>query len=190
MGKEITNSYIEVINELNGALNNKPDKTISVEGLFEAAMKKVVTIEKKKKDEKWKKLKNAVSDKNEKNEVHVRSHGRQGTGSEELKKVLKGIFGREFKIDPTNNLGPKKLIDECCGNNYQDYQISHIFEERTNNPLLFTAPWMLCLCPKLLDPFTGHETIGFPKLTGRFIEWAYNENKDYIKEYNALIIRL
>lgn len=41
----------------------------------------------------------------------------------------------------------------------QNYQCSHVFDNRTKNPLLFEAVWNIALTPKVVDPFTGHETL-------------------------------
>ena len=42
----------------------------------------------------------------------------------------------------------------------QNYQCSHVFDDRTKNPLLFEAVWNMVLTPKMIDPLTGHETSG------------------------------
>ena len=105
----------------------------------------------------------------------------------QMLEVLQSVFNREFTIDPSNNLGPNRILKNAFNEEYQDYQISHVFEERTNNPLLFTAPWMICYTPKIIDPFTGHETKGFPGFRDEFIGWAFDVNKEYIDEYNEII---
>jgi hypothetical protein len=42
----------------------------------------------------------------------------------------------------------------------RNYQCSHVFDDRTKNPLLFEAVWNVVLTPKMNDPLTGHETSG------------------------------
>ena len=132
---------------------------IKVDDLFYAGMKIVEVIRKsyneEKIKEKWEKLIESVTNPNQDEAVYIRSHGRNGASSDSMLILLENVFNRSFSIDKTNNSQPKKLLKEFCCDNYQDYQISHIFEERTNNPLLFTAPWMVCYTPKIIDPFTG-----------------------------------
>ena len=41
-----------------------------------------------------------------------------------------------------------------------NYQCSHVMDDRTKNPILFEAAWNVVLTPKMLDPLTGHETLG------------------------------
>ena len=41
-----------------------------------------------------------------------------------------------------------------------NYQCSHVMDDRTKNPILFEAVWNVVLTPKMLDPLTGHETLG------------------------------
>lgn len=178
---EMIDSYEEVLNEL----SSKIEKKITIDQLFESGMNKIIRIDDDKIKEEWNNLKKKIEDK--KGDVYVRSHGRNASGNEKLKSVLKIVFGMEFKTDSDNNSKPKSLLKRCCGDEYQNYQISHIFEERTNNPFLFTAPWMVCYTPKIIDPFTGHESKGYLELRVKFTQWAYDENETYIIEYNDLI---
>lgn len=55
---------------------------------------------------------------------------------------------------------------------------------------MFEAPWNICYTPKLIDPFTGHETKGawpaeYQKL---FTAHAYSKYKAFIDDYNQLLI--
>lgn len=177
--KIVTNSYEKVLADLN----------ISPEQLFESGMKYIKCIDRKSIDEKWKMLICDVKDCKSNNEVFVRSHGRNGGGSKQMQKILNYVFGRSFTIDSSNNSVPKRILGNAFETEeYQDYQISHLFEERTNNPLLFSAPWMICYTPKIIDPFTGHETKGFPQFQAKFIDWAFDNNEKYINEYNKIIL--
>ena len=42
----------------------------------------------------------------------------------------------------------------------KNYVCSHVFDNRTQNPLLFEAVWNIVLTPKIIDPLTGNETKG------------------------------
>lgn len=42
----------------------------------------------------------------------------------------------------------------------KNYVCSHVFDNRTQNPLLFEAVWNIVLTPKMIDPLTGNETKG------------------------------
>jgi hypothetical protein len=66
--------------------------------------------------------------------------------------------------------------------------VSHIFG-RTKNPFLFEAPWNIAFVPKIIDPFTGHETKGcwpdeYQELFSKSIR---NRYKGFIDDYNSLI---
>ena len=181
--KQLVNSYTEVLD----ALSKRIGKTITPHDLFEIGMGHVKRIEDTQIHNGWKALVDNVCNPNSNAEVSVRSHGRNASGSDELLSVLEAVFDREFIIDKTNNQGPSSILKKAFDEEYQDYQISHVFEERTNNPLLFTAPWMICYTPKIIDPFTGHETKGFPEFREEFIDWAFSVNKEYIDDYNEII---
>ncbi|MBR5748205.1 MAG: hypothetical protein IKY01_05390 [Prevotella sp.] len=185
---KMIDSYEEVLNEL----SSKIGKKITIDQLFESGMNKIIRIDKDKIDREWEKLKGRIINGriiNKEEDVYVRSHGRNGSGNIKLIPLLKEVFDMKFETDSTNNSKPKSLLKRCCGDEYQNYQISHIFEERTNNPFLFTAPWMVCFTPKIIDPFTGHESKGYPELRRKFTQWAYDTNKKYIENYNKLILR-
>ena len=42
----------------------------------------------------------------------------------------------------------------------KNYVCSHVFDNRTQNPLLFEAVWNIVFTPKMIDPLTGNETKG------------------------------
>lgn len=183
--KEKVNSYIQVMT----ALSKEIGKEIKTDDLFYVALEEVVRIEETTIEMLWKQLIDDVTKpENKENTVSVRGHGRNGSGNDVLTGVLETVFGRTFKIDKTNNAQPKKILEQNCGKNFLNYQISHLFERRTNNPLLFGAPWMICYVPKIIDPFTGHESKGFSHLKDAFIDKLYNMNKKYIDEYNEIIM--
>ena len=183
MAENKINSYTKVFEEL----TNRIGKKVTPDDLFDVCMHQIIRIDDSKIRTDWddliKKIQNHPNEK-----VYVRSHGKNGSGNTNLEKLLEGVFGRKFEIDRDNNTEPNRIINNAFQNiNYVDYQTSHIFEERTNNPLLFGAPWMICKTPKILDPFTGHECKGFPNFNENFLIWAYETNEKYIKEYNSLI---
>lgn len=68
--------------------------------------------------------------------------------------------------------------------------MSHIFG-KTKNIFLFEAPWNIAFVPKLIDPFTGHETKGiWPKeYQEKFSAHARKLYSEFIGEYNQLINR-
>lgn len=182
--KKVVNSYEEVLTDLN----------ISPESLFDAGLTYIKRIDETIIEREWEKLVKKVTTSTSTDDIFVRSHGRNGSGSEQLMVLLTEVFGRSFSIDKSNNAAPKRLLENALAEEYQDYvveyqdyQISHLFEERTNNPLLFSAPWMICYTPKIIDPFTGHETKGFPQFQAKFVDWAFANNEKYINEYNELV---
>ena len=82
----------------------------------------------------------------------------------------------------------KKLTGLTRNKDIYNYQVSHIWG-RTKNIFLFEAPWNVCYTPKIIDPFTGHETKGdlpsdFQKY---FIRFAQKKYKKYIEDYNRII---
>ena len=180
--KDVVNSYVEVM----CALSRKIGKTIEPKDLFEAGLDQIKLINDA--NNEWKSLVENVFDTNSTKEVYVRSHGRNGGGSDKLCDVLEYVFGRTFSIDKSNNAEPKRILKRAFNDiDCQDYQISHIFEERTNNPLLFGAPWMICYTPKIIDPFTGHESQGFPMFREAFVNKVYSHNEAFINEYNKIV---
>ena len=185
------NSYDEIMK----VFRQNKGLRLTTEELFKVSLRNVVKIKNQDDvDNLWNKLRTDVSTKGVKNyrnspqKVYVRGHGRNGSGNRALIALLLNVFGREFQIDGSNNSRPQSILNKYIKVKYEDYQVSHLFEERTCNPFLFGAPWMICYAPKILDPFTGHESKGFPKLTQSFVRWAFMINKKYIEDYNKIII--
>ena len=183
--RQIVNSYKEVLQELSIRMG----KIVTPHDLFEVGLTQIKRIDNGSIRVRWKELVDSIQNPYSKIDISVRSHGRNGSGSNDLLVILKKVFEKDFKIDSTNNAAPAQILRNAFNEEYQDYQISHVFEERTNNPLLFTAPWMICYTPKIIDPFTGHETKGFPEFKEEFIDWAFRANKVYIDEYNEIIFQ-
>lgn len=69
-----------------------------------------------------------------------------------------------------------------------NYQVSHIYG-KTKNIFLFEAPWNIALVPKIIDPFTGHETKGLwsEEYQQKFIAYANEKYVKFVSEYNELI---
>ena len=146
----------------------------------------------------WKSLINAI----ESNEdVYIRGYGRDARGTklyQELYKIL--LKNENIKKDSTNNAKPTQLLQNIT--NYSksikkstefkekisNYQVTHIFG-RTKNPFLFTAPWNIVWKPKILDPFTGHESKGenTDKYKSTFLNKSKEMYSEYIIEYNQMV---
>ena len=56
---------------------------------------------------------------------------------------------------------------------------------------MFECPWNICYTPKLMDPFTGHESSG--KISSifktMFLKRAYSIYEPFISEYNNIILQ-
>ncbi len=126
--------------------------------------------------------------------VYIRGYGRDAHGTKLYQNLYSELF-HNFHIekDPTNNAIPHRHIQQLTGlkrnSNVYNYQVSHIWGH-TKNIFMFEAPWNICYTPKIIDPFTGHETQGvwpteYQKL---FIEKAYELYKPFIDEYNQFLI--
>lgn len=128
--------------------------------------------------------------------VYIRGYGRDSHGTQLYKDLYKYIFGNEHvKKDPTNNAAPRKCIQNLTGLKINidlyNYQVSHIWG-RTKNVFLFEAPWNICYSPKIMDPFTGHETKGnWPgEYQKAFLGRAYELYGSFVADYNKLIFDL
>lgn len=137
--------------------------------------------------------------------VSIRNAGRKGDLANDYSDFIHFIFGNNnIKIDPTNNNAPAKIIQQSTNgirkfkkdrknnrNTVMNYQISHIFDNTTKNPLMFEAPWNIVYMPKILDPFSGHESTGdFTKAFKKAIKkFTIEKFKTLIEEYNEIIIK-
>jgi hypothetical protein len=138
----------------------------------------------------WEELKKKIIN-NEK--VTIRGYGRDAKGTNMYTDLYKHLFNNEnVQKDPTNNAVPQKIISQLTGYkrnvNLFNYQVSHIYG-KTKNIFLFEAPWNIAFVPKIIDPFTGHETKGLwpEEYQARFIEFATDRYINFIDEYNELI---
>lgn len=153
-------------------------------------------------EEKWKELQNRLKSNQV---VKIRKAGREGKLTDLYIKFANYLFpNSNIEQDGTNNYAPYKIVKETTGlrkfekkrkdnsNTVRNYQISHIFSNRTKNPLLFEASWNIIYAPKIIDPLTGHESSGkwgedFSKLLQNK---AIDMYRDLIKEYNKIIDEL
>lgn len=141
----------------------------------------------------WNDLLNRISS-NKK--VYIRAYGRNGHATDIYIKfyqfLLKNINVRE---DPTNNSRPRAILEKALGLKHNkeifNYQVSHIFG-KTKNIFLFEAPWNFCFVPKIMDPFTGHESKG--NITADYIkeftQVSYTKFEHYIEQYNNIVLDL
>lgn len=125
--------------------------------------------------------------------VYIRGYGRDGHGTQLYKDLYRYLFGNEHvEKDPTNNAVPQKCIQRTTGlkrnKDIFNYQISHIWGH-TKNVFLFEAPWNICYTPKIMDPFTGHETKGsWPEEYQRiFLDRAMELYRPFVADYNKLM---
>ncbi len=128
--------------------------------------------------------------------VYIRGYGRDAHGTQLYKDLYKKIFNNyNVEKDLTNNAEPHKIIQRLTGfrrnSNIYNYQVSHIWG-RTKNIFMFEAPWNICYTPKIIDPFTGHETQGIwpDEYQKIFISKAYNLYKPFIDDYNQILVEL
>ncbi len=125
--------------------------------------------------------------------VYIRGYGRDAQGTQLYIDLYNYIFNNSHVTkDPTNNLKAQNLISKLTGykrnTDLLNYQVSHIFS-RTKNIFLFECPWNIVFVPKIIDPFTGHETKGiwpeeYQKL---FLEHVKKRYQKFIDDYNQII---
>ena len=163
---------------------------ISKDELFKWGLENTIYPEMEKIDLAWKDLLFRIEN-NQK--VYIRGYGRNAHGTSMYRGLYKYIFENEnVTEDPTNNTAPKRIIENLTGlkrnKNIFNYQTAHIFG-KTKNIFMFEAPWNIVYIPKIMDPFTGHEskgeyTVEFKEM---FVNQAKNRYKTYITEYNSLL---
>ncbi|WGG48108.1 hypothetical protein [Rossellomorea sp. DA94] len=169
--------------------------------MIEFGLNETIFIPKTDVYDEWRLLKGNIFE--GKNKVYVRGYGRDAKGTQLYINLYKELFGHSHFIkDPTNNAEPTKLLKRLTGFSRQEkpttkykrirnYQVSHIFG-RTKNPFSFTAPWNIVYVPKIMDPFTGHESKG--ELTNefqrQFLERFYDFYQEYIEDFNMIMQEL
>lgn len=167
---------------------------ITEERLIEFGIKETIYVDKDIVKEEWKALKSRIFDGSSK--VFIRGYGREARGTDLYFSMYSNIFGHnQFIKDPTNMI--KRLTgysrQEKPTSKYKqlrNFQVSHIFG-KTKNPFSFTAPWNIVYIPKIMDPFTGHESKG--ELTDvfqkTFINHFYMYYQEYIEDFNQIMIK-
>ncbi|MBQ7345631.1 MAG: hypothetical protein IJW45_06170 [Oscillospiraceae bacterium] len=125
--------------------------------------------------------------------VYIRGYGRDAHGTQLYKDLYMALLNNShIEKDPTNNAIPHRHIQQLTGlrrnADVYNYQVSHIWGH-TKNVFMFEAPWNICYTPKLIDPFTGHETKGVwpEEYQQLFIAYASEKYKTFIDEYNQLM---
>ena len=163
---------------------------IKPKDLFDWGVNAIVFPSDKMVDIEWQNLKRRIFN----NEaVYIRGYGRDAHGT----KMYTDFYGYAFKNfhvikDPTNNNRPQANIKKMTGltrnKDIYNYQVSHIWG-RTKNLFLFEAPWNVCYMPKIIDPFTGHETKGDLPVDFQeyFIKKVQKKYRKYIDDYNSII---
>lgn len=184
---EIKDGYLEFFDSFN----------IDKKKLIKFGLDKAIFCGPVKAQSEWNKLKNAISSKQI---TYIRGYGRDAKGTilfQHLYEILFDIPQSNIKKDTNNNAVPTKLIQEWTGffkngtnKNIQNYQVSHIFG-KTKNPYLFSAPFNIMFLPKILDPFTGHESKGeFSIEFKKEIQGlAYRNFSALIEEYNKIVLK-
>ncbi|TDQ59537.1 hypothetical protein EDC45_0187 [Mesocricetibacter intestinalis] len=169
---------------------------IENEKFLEFASLSIILIPEDKARESWKSLKEKINKENE--DVYVRSYGRNGSGNDLYNKLYKELFSCNVIIDKSNNIYPTRLLENLTGYtkkgksvNLRNYQVSHIFGN-TKNPYLFCSPWNVVFIPKILDPFTGHESKGelTYELTKLYKNRMWDTYGELIEDYNNLMSEL
>lgn len=163
---------------------------IEKQALFEWGIEATIFPPVEKVIQEWEELKTKVLTNQP---VYIRGYGRDGHGTKLYKDLYKYLFGNDHvEKDPTNNAVPQKCIQRTTGLKRNadifNYQVSHIWG-RTKNVFLFGAPWNICYTPKIMDPFTGHETKGsWPEEYQKiFLDRACELYKPFVADYNKLI---
>lgn len=165
---------------------------IDKEELYSFGIRETILPPIEKVSQHWEELKKRVFNNGT---VRIRGYGRDAKGTHLYTGLYKHLFNNEnVKKDGTNNAVPQKIISQLTGYKRNcdlfNYQVSHIFG-KTKNIFLFEAPWNIALVPKIIDPFTGHETKGVwpEEYQERFLAYAGEKYAAFIAEYNQLISR-
>lgn len=179
------NSYLKIFEKLK----------ISEKQFYQVCTEEIIWPEDNMVKELWQKHLKSIENGEQ---VVIRTAGRQGNKSESIKKFIKDVYNIDIEFDQSNNAEPTKIIEKTthlkkCSNSVTgdlaNYQVAHVFEERTSNPYLFSAPWMTCYAPRIIDPFTGHEYVGKKTFyTDYFMPNVFKKWSKYINEYNEIIM--
>jgi len=170
---------------------------VSKDDFFEFGLKETIYSPYNKAAQAWDQLKRRICN-NE--EVFIRGFGRNASGTHLYQWFYNSLLGNEHvQKDSTNNAEPTKIIRGLTGYSktkksrfelIRNYQVSHVFG-RTKNIYAFTAPWNIVYMPKMLDPFTGHESTRemTDEYTALFQRKSYNYFAGLIDDFNAIITK-
>lgn len=170
--------------------------SISEDDFLDFARSSIILSPKEKAKTEWDKLKKQIGKQDEL--VYVRGYGRNGSGNPLYQQFYSDIFTCKVGVDKTNNAMPTKVLVNLTGESksgkdasLRNYQVSHIFGN-TKNPYSFCAPWNIVFLPKILDPFTGHESKGelTNKITSLYKNLMWEIYEDLINDYNNLMSEL
>ena len=163
---------------------------IKPKAFFDWGMKAIIFPPLEKVESEWKDLKERIQNNCE---VLIRGYGRDAHGTNWYLDFYKYLLNNSHvKKDGSNNSRPQSIIKKLSGltrnKDIYNYQVSHIWG-RTKNIFLFEAPWNICYTPKIIDPFTGHETKGdLPgKFQSYFFMYAQKRYRKFIDDYNSII---
>lgn len=136
------------------------DFCITPEQLYNFGIKHSIFVCEDEAWEQWQNLKKSLIEGGEK--IAIRSYGRGDTNP--FITMYKTLFPKaHVVVDSTGNAAPKKLIQMYTqykiNKTIFNFEISHVYG-LTKNPLLFSAIWNFFLCPRIIDPFTGHASSG------------------------------
>lgn len=166
---------------------------IDKQAFFEWGISATIFPDVPKVEEEWALLKERIF--NDKT-VYIRGYGRDAHGTQLYKDLYKELFNNfHVEKDPTNNAVPHKLIQKLTGLkrnvDVYNYQVSHIWGH-TKNIFMFEAPWNICYTPKIIDPFTGHETKGIwpVQYQNLFLSKVNILYEPFIREYNQILAEL
>lgn len=164
---------------------------INEDRFLDFAHENIILIDKDKASSEWENIKKNIL--NEKKCLLVRSFGRNGQSNYLYEGFYKEFFIADIQIDSSNNSEPTKVLEKLTqlkkNSNLHNYQASHIFG-LTKNPYAFCAPWNIAFIPKILDPFTGHESKGelTSKITKLYRDLMWEKYNDLILDYNTLML--
>ena len=86
----------------------------------------------------------------------------------------------------TNHTTRPDSFPECV--ELKNYILSHVFDFRTMNPLLFSNPCNFAFTPSFIDPFTGKAAGNFAARYRReFRQYAFEKYRQVYNEYTAFV---
>jgi len=165
---------------------------VSFDALIECGLEACIFLNSETVTAEWEILKKEISN----GKIIVRGCGKHKDSQAIVNDFYRYSFGAQCQIlpDPTNNKYPSKywnLFEKQVGDNLSNYQVSHVWG-KTKNPYSFMGLWNIVLVPKLVDPFTGHESSGdmTVKFQTGFIRQAKIKYEKIVNEYNAITVEL